>query len=563
MGLDLWPDDALVADDVFDVIASAEPHTDYQTDPIGWLVDKLSIPERTLRWSMNDGYSAHQWDGDVDPLAMIAEALADWKNVGCESGTGTGKSFLVAGLILWFLACWEGARAFTFAPKEDQLRLYIWTEIGKLWPRFASYFPDATLTDLTIRIRGGTDDSWGARGYAVGIKADEQVSTKASGMHAEHMLLVYEETPGIPPAVLEAGENTCTAPHNLRVAIGNPNHRLDPLHAFCGNPGTVAVRMSALDHPNVVTGNAGLIPGAVSVVAIERRREKYGETSPVYQSRVRGESPEQASNALIRREWLEASAARYEARRVAGTLPTKVTGKGVDVANSEHGDRACIVDFAETVCIRIDAFACPDSNALGRQVSREMDRDGLDPRRVGVDAIGVGAGTVNELRRLGKVVHALNNAALPVKAAEKVDGKNVEWSPDVNQFKNFRGQSHWQVREDLRLGVIDVARNDVLWQELLTLTFEDEPKTIIMPKDEVRALLGRSPDTSDGFVMANWVRSRVEQLEAVEARQGQSLGYDYAKQKPKERETAEQYVDRVLSRNRPHVTSGRFVVPRR
>ncbi len=90
----------------------------------------------------------------------------------------------------------------------------------------------------------------------------------------------------------------------------------------------------------MVTGNASFIPGAVSQRSIDSRLAKYGEESPVYQSRVLGQSPEQATDSLIRLKWLEASAERYEARRVQGLLPTDISGKGVDVANSEHGDRA-------------------------------------------------------------------------------------------------------------------------------------------------------------------------------------------------------------------------------
>ncbi len=144
-----------------------------------------------------------------------------------------------------------------------------------------------------------------------------------------------------------------------------------------------------------------------------------------------------------------------------------MTGKGVDVANSEHGDRACIADFAGNVLVRIEAFACPDSNALGRRVKMEMDASGLDQWRVGVDAIGVGAGTVNELRRLGKHVQGLNASATPKGRTEKTpDGLTYEWAPDANQFKNMRSQMYWQAREDLRLGVIDVPKDEELWEEL-------------------------------------------------------------------------------------------------
>jgi hypothetical protein len=326
-----------------------------QNDPIGWILDKLGVPEETLRWSLNDGYASHEWDGTPDPLVAVAEALRDWEDVGVESGTGTGKSFFVACLILWFLACYKGSRVFTFAPKEDQLRLYIWAEIGKLWPRFQALFPSATLTDLRIRMDGG--DEWGAWGYAVGVRANEDSATKAQGMHAEHMLLVYEETPGIPLPVIVAGENTVSALHNLRVAIGNPDHQHDALHTFCTSPGVVHVRMSALDHPNVVTGRE-IIPGAVSTKAVERRRQKYGADSRLFESRVRGISPSEADDALIRLAWCQEAARRYGDVRFREGLPAL----GVDVANSENGDKAAIARGLGACLLEVVSFPCPDAS---------------------------------------------------------------------------------------------------------------------------------------------------------------------------------------------------------
>lgn len=462
----------------------------------------------------------------------------------------TGKSFGASVLTLWFLACWENALVFTFAPKEDQLRLFIWRNITDLWPAFSVHFPQATMKDLTLRMRGGLDESWAAHGYAVGVKAGEPISTKASGMHAEHMLLIYEEMPGIAPAVIQAGENTCTAPHNLRLGIGNPNHRLDPLHLFCESPGVVHVRISALDHPNVVAEDASIIPGAASASSIAKRLEKYGVESPIYQSRVRGVSPDQASDGLIRRRWLEDAAARYLARVQAGTVPQEITGKGVDVANSEHGDRACIVDFAGNVVVRVDAFPCPDANVLGRKITLEVQAADLLPMRVGVDAIGVGAGTVNEARRLGIRVNALNASAPAMGMVEKLpDGGRLEWGGDVNQFKNLRSQMYWQLREDFRTGVIDMERDDGLWEELLTPTFADEPKTVVEAKDEIRARLGRSPDKADALAMGNWVRSRALDRKVAprtDAQVGISPGYDYTHQKVRERETGDRALERLL-----------------
>lgn len=517
MSVSLWPEelkDGLVPASVFDATGAVRPHVAYQKDPIAWAQDKLGIPRHTLVWSLNKGYAGHQWDGDVNPIAQLFQAAADGQDCAVESATTTGKSFGVAVLVLWFSACWAGARTFTFAPKEDQLRLFVWTEIGKLWPAFKRHFPTATLTDLCLRMNGGIDDSWGAWGYAVGIRAGEDIATKAAGMHAPDMMLIYEETPGIPKQVMAAGENTATAAHNFRIAVGNPNSQTDTLHQFAVTPGVKHLRISALDHPNIVTGNPSLIPGGVSQASIDRRRLKYGETSPVYQSRVRGISPEQASDALIRREWLERSATRHAVTMdlvARGTVdPLKVDAIGVDVANSEHGDRKCEVLGAGRVVVAIAAAQCPDANALGRQVHLRMKAGGILPQRVGVDATGVGAGTVNELHRLGaRAVQALHNGGAPMKHVEKApDGGRTDWLHDDNLFRLFRDQAYWQLREDFRLNRIDVPKDEELWEELVCPTFVDEPKTTVEPKDEIRAKLGRSPDKADALVLWNWVRPR-------------------------------------------------------
>lgn len=46
-------------------------------------------------------------------------------------------------------------------------------------------------------------------------------------------------------------------------------------------------------------------------------------------------------------------------------------------------------------------------------------------------------------------------------------------------------------------------------------------------------------------------------------RQNQSPGYDYANHRPRERESADQMMDKILRRAQPHVTAGRYHVPRK
>ena len=306
---ELWPDEDVGVGLAWDLAkkeaarsGEVRAHTEYQTDPVGWIRDRLGVPEETLRWSLCEGYEGHEWDGTPDALAAVLEGLAEGVNVGVESATGTGKTFVGACIVLWFLACFEDSIVVTAAPKQDQLLKHIWKEIGRLWPRFQKLFPAANLTTGHIAMRPGADskEQWAATAFVCGVGADEASATKAQGFHAEHMLIITEETPGIHRAIMVAFENTCTAPHNLRLAFGNPDSETDELHKFCTSPGVTHVRVSALDHPNVVTGDDRIVPGAVGRKAVERRRDLYAHLPGMFESRVRGIAPQRRVGAALK-----------------------------------------------------------------------------------------------------------------------------------------------------------------------------------------------------------------------------------------------------------------------
>lgn len=509
----------------------ALPDVAYQADPIGWARDILGIPEHTLRWSLNPGYGHHVWDGTADPLARIAEEIAAGRNVGVESGTGTGKTFLGGWLCAWFLLCHPNAIVVTTAPKEDQLTLHLWKELGNWVPQLRRTYPGITKAHLRLRLRAAADggtiaddedwskESWAIIGWACGVDAQtsarggQGAASRAKGFHAEHLLIITEETQGIHPAVMTSLRNTCTGDHNLQLAFGNPLFEMDPLHQFCERKDVVHVRVSALDHPNVVLGRE-VIPGAAGRRSIQARRDDYGEDSPIFKAQVRGISPKQAANALIRREWVEAAIARYhdEALRVGGMA------KGVDVAQSEAGDLASIATGQGACLLEVNAFPCDNATDLGTRVWLEMQRDKVRPECVGVDSVGIGAATVNELNReLQRArqrasVQSLNGGARPMSKAQRApDGSTYDWAPDENAFLNLRSQMWWQLREDLRLGAIALPPDEVMTRELLMPTFTDEKGrgTVVESKDAIRKRMGgRSPDRADSVVYWNWVRER-------------------------------------------------------
>jgi len=486
--------------------------TAWRADPFRWAQERLGVDLKPWADYGPATYRSHRWDGTVEPLWTAAKAIASGESAAVSSAVGIGKTYEGAVLTLWWQDCWEGGQVVTVAPKEDQLALHIWKEIGKLWPSFRALHPAAKHDTLRIRMRPGRDD-WGAVGFVCGVGADEMVASRARGFHAEHLLIIFEETTGIDPAILSAFELTCTAPHNLRLFFGNPDSQQDALAMVSREPGIVAIRASALDHPNLVLQNANLVPGAQSVEKVEKLRAKYGDDDPLFQSRVRGIAPAQGQTSLIRLEWLQAAAFRAKDPEQRKALAEGETALGVDVANSVDGDRASIAEGKGKLCIQVSSFQCPDANAFGRRhVWPFIQGKTVRAERVGIDNVGVGVGTVNEIRRLGAEVAGLNGGAAYWENYAKDE-----------KFANLRSQMWWQARVDLHSGAIGVPNDPELFEDLVCPKWRTlNGKIIVESKEDLKARLGRSPDKGDAFVYWNWIRQASNQptVTAVRVRWG-------------------------------------------
>lgn len=476
--------------------------------PIAWMERVLRIPRWSVVWSELPAYRGHKWDGTQDPHAVVAEAL--WKSVkrvAIESATGTNKTYMAAATVLWFLSNYRNSLVRTFGPKAEQLSINLWKEIGGMWAPFKAAYPTAHLSrDLTIYMkRGANEKKWAAHGLSAAIRTGETSNVGSQGAHAEHMLHYVEEGPGVDYSIIEAIINTSGAPHNLTVVQGNPDNQHDSLHRFATSSGCLAVRISALDHPNIVCKNDHLIPGATTQEQIDTARADYGEESPFFLSRRRGVSPADAADSLIKQAWLDAAKAR------AGTLLDRyrlerravAQARGVDVANG-GADSAAISRWLGEVCYEVQPIRVGegqmvrDATQLGTYVSNECAQMGVAPAYVGVDGVGNGAATVGKLRELGKEPTQCNGG----------DGA-VMIAGQIEQFPNLRSQMYWQAREDLRKGVIGIPDDKELEFELKAHTWQMRGNEIVVePKDKVKERIHRSPDRADAFVYGNWVRQR-------------------------------------------------------
>lgn len=488
----------------------------YQSHLYEYIIKKFNVRETELQWSLLPEYENHDWDGDKDPLFKIINCVNESKWCGVESGKGVGKTWLIARLVFAFLDCFKDSIVVTVAPKEEQLKLHAWKEISKLYPLFNK---GKLLSSLKLRMYDDPEkaEQWTATGFGVGTAAIEQVALNAAGFHGKDMLVIFEEMPGINQKVIDSFISTSGAPHNIILAFGNPDHQLDNLHKFCKLPNVEHIRISGYDFPNVVLDNSDFIPGAQSKTGLERLLSSYGSKSnPLYLSHARGISPGSSPDSLIQAAWIEKAQETYKTLfNENGNLDTEKVVKynilakydnngalGVDVANSESGDKAAWTYGVGVVPVETESFPCPNSNQLAHKVNIKAKDNGIDKKNVNVDGIGVGAGTVNTL---------IDDYGYSKKEIDfQSSGTPIAITGRTEQFNNLRSQAWWMVREGLRTGLIPMPNNPNLISDLMTPLWSVKGgKICIEAKVEIKKRIGRSPNDGDSFVYWFWKKVKV------------------------------------------------------
>jgi hypothetical protein len=247
---------------------------------------------------------ADPWEKQRD----IANALVEHDRVTVRSGHGVGKSFIAACIIIWFLITHKDAKIVTTAPTFAQVKDILWIEIAKLHKELKKRIPAPypRLTQVRLRIREGWE-AWGR-------STDDP--NAFIGTHEMNQLLVFDEACGISRAIFQAAEGLLTAKGNKALLIGNPTDPGTFFHeTHTGKvPGYFPIRISVFDSPNIEYVN-GIwrdkdplpYPKLTSLGWINEMRDKYGEKAPAWVSKVLGEFPDLATDALISGRWLAAS----------------------------------------------------------------------------------------------------------------------------------------------------------------------------------------------------------------------------------------------------------------
>lgn len=259
--------------------------------------DIIGLSDESVVWSKNHAYFGHVWDGTVDPIKKVASTLhrACFHDTGLngiviDHACGVGVSSMLAWLGMWFAQVFSNAKVFTVAPLEAQLRAQVWHYAEQYFPAFneSPWGRNATFSKEHLRLNVGKSSIEGA------ALNSTTSPFYGRGVFADHMLFLVDNAHGVSAEVLHAIRNMCTGRKNFIIAAGAPQTHKDPYRLLASEAGFEHVRISALDHPNVVTGK-DIVPGAANRRFVRRMLDEYGDPlNPVFLARVRGIAPPDA-----------------------------------------------------------------------------------------------------------------------------------------------------------------------------------------------------------------------------------------------------------------------------
>lgn len=402
-----------------------------------------------------------------------------------ESANGTGKSFIMPRIGVFFYKVFPGAQIYmAAAPPEDNLKRILGGELGDIITKNPGLFVEDKVSLSSMEIKRSPLEF--ISGVTIPQSGDDAAKkARFSGKHAPVLIFLIDEGDALPKSIYEAIESCMSGGYARLVISYNPRSKSNPVYQMARSGNANVIKLTAFNHPNVVYGR-DIIPGAVNREVTCRRIAEW--TRPMIQGEsldntfevptflvgyeptkndgvtklpkitagrrkivqaefsymVLGEATSMSDNQLIDREWCERAMERYKLWvKMHGIVPPSAepTRMGLDVA--EFGNDFSVGTF------RNGGFVRPQVVWGGvdvTQTSRIAEGHFLDNQceSIFVDANGLGAGVWSNLVSRNINAYRIMVQGAPTEFA-KMEGEVL------GQFDRIRDQMWWALREWLRL----------------------------------------------------------------------------------------------------------------
>jgi hypothetical protein len=448
----------------------------YRSHPVEWVQDRIE---------------GHLWSKQRD----IMESLVHNKKTAVKSGHGVGKTDIAAKAVMWWieshLSELGDTMVVTTAPTYDQVQGVLWEYIRKTHAQFGLI---GTVSEQT---QWKSDDR---AIIGIGRKPADGATSSFQGRHYKYTLIVIDEACGILPDLFTAVDAIATTDTCRVLAIGNPT---DPNttfgNIFLGNggrglPNWNKMTISVLENPNFTDEEfpAEIKEKLSSQKWLEEKKAEVGEDSNDYKSRVLGEFPESSDDNMFPLHLL------YKGRNTI-IVPRDYTRPelGVDIARFGSDSSSCVrYHDGDTSVERVWRGADSIQSA---QIIHEI-AVRTNASKVKIDAVGVGAGVVDQLRVL-----CLNHDY----TVWEMQGAGM--TPDPKKYLNARAWWHANVHDMLHRGELHLpvttgnAHAERLFEEMWSIKKKYNVtygSLQIESKDDMKKRGVKSPDISDALMYA-------------------------------------------------------------
>lgn len=402
---------------------------------------------------------------DIGAALAAGSDLAGALRMAIASGHGIGKSALVAWLILWAMSTRPHLAGVVTANTANQLETKTWRELS-VWHKRAINAHWFTWT-ATKFYQNDHPETWCVNA----IPWREEKSEAFAGLHAEHVLVIYDEASAVADIIWEVSEGATTTRGAMWFAFGNPTR----------NTGRFRECWGRFKHRWITRQIDSRTAKMANQAQIRQWIDDYGEDSDFVRVRVKGEFPRSGSSQFISSEIVTNARLREFANDDKAGIVI-----GVDVAR--FGDDQSVIRHRvgrDARSIKPRKFRGIDTMQLTAYVVEEIQRYG--PIAVFVDGGGVGGAVVDRLKQLGyKVVEVQFGA----KASED------------RKYANKRGECWGRMRDWLAAGGM-IADDPELAADLEApeYGYDNQNRVQLEKKDDMKKRGLASPDDGDALAL--------------------------------------------------------------
>jgi phage terminase large subunit len=424
----------------------------------------------------------HMWDAKylrtVGKMHRKYDELAHKMGISIHSGHGTGKTRWIATMMLRQLRLFEDIEIRVTAPTFDQIKNNIWKEVSLLarnakdrWIR-----EGVVIQSDRIFFKSKPEDFITAK--TVNAKASEEEQGVAlAGAHRTHLLIIVDESAGVPDGVFKPIEGTLTTGVAMVLLIGNPVYSRG---YFARTHGVDRSFWAAVRWDDEESNIDEVVPGAALKKYCALMLKKYGRDSNTYRTRVRGLLPTADVDTLIPNDWImdavEKELIPHTDSPFIASVDPAAGGQNKSILTIRQGPKVFPL--------------CEYDNNRSEDLADWIGRDLVDYKisQVIVDSIGVGWGIAGGLRRLGYKVR---------------EYKSSYAAKNESKFTSARDEDYWHLRELFENGSISIPNDDELIGQLGAIKYKPiMNKTKVESKKDMKSRGIESPDRADSLCMA-------------------------------------------------------------